>query len=195
MHTSLRYLPGLQSCILFAQVICLSPPHQSQHFIMEEQFSAQRIKNIYLHCDYGPVQMVCSDDSWLDLTPEALDEMLQTAAGQRGTAGSEELDLKKVADSMNAFVNKVSGIDGVEFPRYILTAVFSCLCENMKQGVVICIIKNDAKYMSTSASPQCGLLYLSDGYSHQLIASEFTPLIAFFLYQFWRILPFFLSFF
>lgn len=61
--------------------------------------------------------MMYPDDSWLDLTPEALDEMLQTAAGQRRTAESEELDLKKVANSMNAFVNKVSGIDGVEFPR------------------------------------------------------------------------------
>ena len=62
-------------------------------------------------------KMVCPDDNWLELTPEALDEMMEAATGQRRTGESEELDLKNVADSMNAFVNKVSSVDGVEFPR------------------------------------------------------------------------------
>ncbi|KAK7456517.1 hypothetical protein BaRGS_00039373 [Batillaria attramentaria] len=54
------------------------------------------------------------DDSWLELTPDSLEEMLRAAAG-KGTS-PDAMDLKKVADSMNAFVEKVSSVDGVEFP-------------------------------------------------------------------------------
>jgi hypothetical protein len=61
----------------------------------------------------------CLDDSWLNLTPESLDEILRAAAGQQAPMETQEHDMRKVAESMNAFVNKVSGIDGVEFPRYV----------------------------------------------------------------------------
>lgn len=45
--------------------------------------------------------------------------MLQSAAREQGHGDTEieELDLQKVAESMNAFVEKVSSIDGAEFPR------------------------------------------------------------------------------
>ncbi|KAL8587428.1 hypothetical protein ACOMHN_062161 [Nucella lapillus] len=56
------------------------------------------------------------DDSWMDLTPEALEEMLRSASSQHVNRASGDVDLQKVADSMTAFVKKVSSTDGVEFP-------------------------------------------------------------------------------
>nr|KAG5686167.1 hypothetical protein BaRGS_004506 [Batillaria attramentaria] len=57
---------------------------------------------------------VTPSEDWLELTPDSLEEMLRAAAG-KGTS-PDAMDLKKVADSMNAFVEKVSSVDGVEFP-------------------------------------------------------------------------------
>ncbi|XP_060076683.1 protein ecdysoneless homolog [Ylistrum balloti] len=60
------------------------------------------------------------DDGWLNLTPETLDEILRKKAGPNGTEktsnAKDPIDLSKVADSMKAFVEKISGVDGVEIP-------------------------------------------------------------------------------
>ncbi|OWF55919.1 protein ecdysoneless homolog [Mizuhopecten yessoensis] len=60
------------------------------------------------------------DDGWLNLTPETLDDMMRKKAGPNSTEkssnGKDPIDLSKVADSMKAFVEKISGVDGVEIP-------------------------------------------------------------------------------
>ncbi|KAK7113122.1 protein ecdysoneless homolog [Littorina saxatilis] len=73
-----------------------------------------------LSTDVGPWKKLektlapSDDDTWLDLTPDNLDAMLQSSEGQQG---SKNADASDVVNSMNAFINKVSSVDGVEFPE------------------------------------------------------------------------------
>ncbi|PVD38810.1 hypothetical protein C0Q70_01433 [Pomacea canaliculata] len=46
------------------------------------------------------------DDSWLELSPEGLDEILHSAGNHKATTNADVLDLNKVAESMTAFVEK-----------------------------------------------------------------------------------------
>ena len=55
------------------------------------------------------------DDSWLNITPEQLDEMLQRA-GQSATR-PDNFDMNQIADSMKSFVENVSSYEGAEFPK------------------------------------------------------------------------------
>lgn len=64
------------------------------------------------------------DDSWMEISPEALDELLQKKSGlvvngkDKGvTSQSNTPDLGKLADSMKSFVDKVSSVEGAEFPK------------------------------------------------------------------------------
>ncbi|NWI91290.1 ECD protein, partial [Pitta sordida] len=59
------------------------------------------------------------DDSWLDITPDALDQMLKEARNESLPSSNEEeqkYDLEAVAESMKAFVSKVSTHEGAEMP-------------------------------------------------------------------------------
>ncbi|XP_032921849.1 protein ecdysoneless homolog [Catharus ustulatus] len=59
------------------------------------------------------------DDSWLDITPDALDQMLKEARSETIPSTNEEeqkYDLEAVAESMKAFVSKVSTHEGAEMP-------------------------------------------------------------------------------
>ncbi|XP_053382124.1 protein ecdysoneless homolog [Mercenaria mercenaria] len=58
------------------------------------------------------------DDSWMNLTPESLDEMMRERSGNYGNQEDTDnvFDLGKIADSMKAFVGNVSSADGAEFP-------------------------------------------------------------------------------
>ncbi|NXI17994.1 ECD protein, partial [Irena cyanogastra] len=59
------------------------------------------------------------DDSWLDITPDALDQMMKEARTESLPATNEEeqnCDLETVAESMKAFVSKVSTHEGAEMP-------------------------------------------------------------------------------
>ncbi|XP_032551375.1 protein ecdysoneless homolog [Chiroxiphia lanceolata] len=59
------------------------------------------------------------DDSWLDITPDALDQMLKEAGNESLPSANEEeqkYDLEAVAESMKAFVSKVSTHEGAEMP-------------------------------------------------------------------------------
>lgn len=60
------------------------------------------------------------DDSWMNLTPESLDDMMREKSGNHGNQNDTDgvFDLSKVADSMKAFVGNISDVDGAEFPRY-----------------------------------------------------------------------------
>ncbi|KAM9550533.1 protein ecdysoneless homolog [Guaruba guarouba] len=59
------------------------------------------------------------DDSWLELTPDDLDQMLKEAGSESIQSSNEEeqkYDLETVAESMKAFVSKVSTHEGAEMP-------------------------------------------------------------------------------
>ncbi|KAM7016303.1 protein ecdysoneless homolog [Passerculus sandwichensis] len=59
------------------------------------------------------------DDSWLDMTPGALDQMLKETRNESLSSPNEEeqnSDLETVAESMKAFVSKVSMQEGAEMP-------------------------------------------------------------------------------
>ncbi|XP_054142386.1 protein ecdysoneless homolog [Melozone crissalis] len=59
------------------------------------------------------------DDSWLDITPGALDQMLRETRNESLPSPNEEeqkYDLETVAESMKAFVSKVSTQEGAEMP-------------------------------------------------------------------------------
>uniref|UniRef100_A0A8C5X7A2 Ecdysoneless cell cycle regulator n=1 Tax=Malurus cyaneus samueli TaxID=2593467 RepID=A0A8C5X7A2_9PASS len=59
------------------------------------------------------------DDSWLDITPDALDQMLKETRNESLPLANEEeqnYDLETVAESMKAFVSKVSTHEGAEMP-------------------------------------------------------------------------------
>ncbi|XP_072043233.1 protein ecdysoneless homolog [Amphiura filiformis] len=69
------------------------------------------------------------DDSWLNLTPEQLDKMLEKAAGnpskskdKASTSGGSanddpSMDLDAVTKGIKTFVDKVSSYEGAEFPK------------------------------------------------------------------------------
>ncbi|XP_040292468.1 protein ecdysoneless homolog isoform X1 [Bufo bufo] len=58
------------------------------------------------------------DDSWLDLSPEKLEQILQNAVGLKEvtTESEEQYNLSEVTNSMKAFISKVSSHEGVELP-------------------------------------------------------------------------------
>nr|XP_009933243.1 PREDICTED: protein SGT1 [Opisthocomus hoazin] len=59
------------------------------------------------------------DDSWLEITPDDLDQMLKEARSESLPASDEEeqkYDLEAVAESVKAFVSKVSTHEGAEMP-------------------------------------------------------------------------------
>ncbi|NXX49440.1 ECD protein, partial [Tricholaema leucomelas] len=59
------------------------------------------------------------DDSWLDITPDDLDQLLKEARNESLPSSNEEdkiYDLEAVAESMKAFVSKVSTHEGAEMP-------------------------------------------------------------------------------
>ncbi|NXV11646.1 ECD protein, partial [Cepphus grylle] len=59
------------------------------------------------------------DDSWLEITPDDLDQMLKETRNEFPPSSNEEeqkYDLEAVAESMKAFVSKVSTHEGAEMP-------------------------------------------------------------------------------
>uniref|UniRef100_A0A8C8BUY9 Ecdysoneless cell cycle regulator n=1 Tax=Otus sunia TaxID=257818 RepID=A0A8C8BUY9_9STRI len=59
------------------------------------------------------------DDSWLEITPDDLDQMLKEARDESlpsANAEEQKYDLEAVAESMKAFVSKVSTHEGAEMP-------------------------------------------------------------------------------
>ncbi|XP_066476106.1 protein ecdysoneless homolog [Tiliqua scincoides] len=61
------------------------------------------------------------DDSWLELSPDALDEILKEASGTNKSASTlneeeQNYNLAEVTESMKAFISKVSTYEGAEMP-------------------------------------------------------------------------------
>ncbi|XP_018426908.1 PREDICTED: protein ecdysoneless homolog isoform X3 [Nanorana parkeri] len=64
------------------------------------------------------------DDSWLDISPEMLEQIFQDAAGSKETVlppssdSAQNYNLAEVTDSMKAFISKVSSHEGAEVPWF-----------------------------------------------------------------------------
>lgn len=59
------------------------------------------------------------DESWLQISPEDLDRLMYKSSGldpNRMANKGDINDVNKMGDGMKAFVNKVSGVEGAEFP-------------------------------------------------------------------------------
>ncbi|KAK3089567.1 hypothetical protein FSP39_004670 [Pinctada imbricata] len=58
------------------------------------------------------------NDDWMNITPESLEEMLIKRSGVHVPKGQtkDTFDLSNMANSMRSFVDKVSAVDGAEFP-------------------------------------------------------------------------------
>lgn len=70
-------------------------------------------------CRITNMSCILSDDSWLEITPDDLDQMLKEARSESLPSPNEEeqkYDLEAVAESMKAFVSKVSTHEGAEMP-------------------------------------------------------------------------------
>ena len=68
--------------------------------------------------------VVCvTDDGWLDLSPEQLDDMLRKASGQRPEHPAA-FDSSLMAEAMSKFVDKTSSFEGAEFPRFVEKYIF-----------------------------------------------------------------------
>ncbi|XP_060535573.1 protein ecdysoneless [Cylas formicarius] len=58
------------------------------------------------------------DDSWLNISPEELDRMLQEKYGQRKMfSATNDSDAGTFAEKVNAFLSHVSDVEGAEFPE------------------------------------------------------------------------------
>lgn len=58
------------------------------------------------------------DDAWLNVSPEELDKMLQERYGQRKMFRVDEsTDPATFAEKIDGFLNRVSDLDGAEFPE------------------------------------------------------------------------------
>ncbi|KAI8742151.1 protein SGT1 [Biomphalaria glabrata] len=57
------------------------------------------------------------DDSWMNITPEQVDDIMKSSGAFSPSDRTEMFDLNKVAESMTAFVEHESGLEGAEFPK------------------------------------------------------------------------------
>ncbi|XP_063241356.1 protein ecdysoneless isoform X2 [Bacillus rossius redtenbacheri] len=59
------------------------------------------------------------DDGWLEVSPKALDEMMEERYGRKMTAKvNSETDPQVVSSQLMKFMNHISGLEGAEFPDY-----------------------------------------------------------------------------
>ncbi|XP_053307281.1 protein ecdysoneless homolog [Spea bombifrons] len=80
------------------------------------------------------------DDSWLDITPEKLEQILQDAAGPKesvptSVANEKNYDLSEVTDSMKAFISKVSSHEGAELPWALAEAPITFDVDSFKSAL------------------------------------------------------------
>ncbi|XP_067828548.1 protein ecdysoneless homolog isoform X1 [Heptranchias perlo] len=120
---SAQYRELLQTAeIYFQQAVArskssstLSPGEQVLQLLQTLSYSVEELQK------EGDSLSPEDDDSWLDISPEQLDQMLEEASGKKllNSARREEeedYDLSDVTKSMKAFVSKVSSHEGAELP-------------------------------------------------------------------------------
>lgn len=96
------------------------PPEDGEWWMGQEQSRKQRKEG--LPCDMAHL-LSFSDDQWLVLSPDQLDQLLQDAAGRKESQPisqeeeEQNYDVVQVSDSVKAFISKVSTHKGAELPR------------------------------------------------------------------------------
>ena len=73
-----------------------------------------------------------TDDSWLDLSPELLDDMLRKMSGQQPEQQAA-FNSSVMAEAVSKFVEKTSSFEGAEFPRFV---AFCSFHQSLKQDIL-----------------------------------------------------------
>uniref|UniRef100_A0A4W3GL82 Ecdysoneless homolog (Drosophila) n=1 Tax=Callorhinchus milii TaxID=7868 RepID=A0A4W3GL82_CALMI len=111
-----------------------NPGENILHLLQTLCYSAEELKK---EEDNLPPE---DDNSWLVISPEELDHMLEEASGKKllnSVSPEERYDLQEVTESMKAFVSKVSTHEGAELPWYevqIFKQFSSYTDERMQEG-------------------------------------------------------------
>jgi SGT1 protein len=67
------------------------------------------------------------DDSWLEITPEELDQMLKERYGTERNNFPQNSHPSQIPGQLNKFLEHMSGLDGVEFPGYYFDKIIKFL--------------------------------------------------------------------
>lgn len=87
----------------------------------------QRFRSLHAECTaVFPIWL--SGDDWLEISPDALEQILKEAQGTRESAPAskeeeQSCDLTEVTQSVKAFMSKVSTHEGAEMPWYVLNCL------------------------------------------------------------------------
>ncbi|XP_038638785.1 protein ecdysoneless homolog isoform X2 [Scyliorhinus canicula] len=129
LEGSLRYKELLQSAEIYFQNSVPRPKSSSalspgEQVLQLLQTLSNSVEELQKEEDSLPPE---DDDSWLDISPEELDQMLEEASGRKllnSVRQEEELDydLRDITKSMKAFVSKVSSHEGAEIPQSSATS-------------------------------------------------------------------------
>ncbi|XP_060097203.1 protein ecdysoneless homolog [Heteronotia binoei] len=121
LEGSAPYLEKLHMAEVYFQQTIINPQSSVVRSPGEEILSILKATNLE---DFG--KEACSlppedDDDWLEITPDALEQILKEAQGRSesvSTSNEEEqiCDLTEVTQSMKAFMSKVSTHEGAEMP-------------------------------------------------------------------------------
>ena len=84
-------------------------------FMLKIKISFQEIS--YPTQSFCAFIIVLSDDSWLEVSPEEVDEMIRNAGGKISGTSPNTFDLSQMTESMKSFVDNVSDYEGAEFPK------------------------------------------------------------------------------
>ncbi|XP_015685941.1 protein ecdysoneless homolog, partial [Protobothrops mucrosquamatus] len=94
--------------------VAVSPGEKIMTILKKNSFNLEDLKK---SSDILPPE---DDDSWLEISPDALDQILKETSGTNKSASASEekqnYDLTEVAESMKAFISKVSTYKGAETP-------------------------------------------------------------------------------
>ncbi|XP_058043321.1 protein ecdysoneless homolog [Ahaetulla prasina] len=105
----------LQTVASSESSVALSPGEEILTILKKNSFNLEDLKK---SSDILPPE---DDDSWLEISPDALDQILKETSGTNKSASASEekqnYDLTEVAESMKAFISKVSTYEGAEMPR------------------------------------------------------------------------------
>ncbi|XP_075072666.1 protein ecdysoneless homolog isoform X2 [Mixophyes fleayi] len=126
MEGSVRYCELLKKAEIYFQQsvykpdssVTLSPGEEVLKLLSTLSVNLEELKKEEAHLPAD------EDDSWLDISAEKLEQILQDAAGPKEAApppssdGEEKYNLSEVTDSMKAFISKVSSHEGAEVPWY-----------------------------------------------------------------------------
>ncbi|KAJ6657754.1 hypothetical protein lerEdw1_001941 [Lerista edwardsae] len=123
MEGSVQYLDRLHMAENYFQQTIISPQSPVARSPGEEILTILKTTSLNME-NFGKEASSLppeDDDSWLELSPDALDEILQEASGRNKSASTvneeeQNYNLAEVTESMKAFISKVSTHEGAEMP-------------------------------------------------------------------------------